>query len=45
MSFNLVAGNDIESTYDLIFAVLSKQVLWDLLHRGILHYLEYGDMY
>ena len=45
MSYNIVVGNDIESTYELIFAVLSIQVLWDLLHRVILHYLEYGDMY
>ena len=47
MSYNLDVGNDIESTYELIFAVLSIQVhvLWDLLHRVMLHYLEYGDMY
>ena len=45
MSYNLVVGNDNESTYELIFAVLSIQVLLDLLHRVILHYLEYGDMY
>ena len=45
MSYNLTVGNDIESTYELIFAVLSIQVLWDLLHKVILQYLEYGDMY
>ena len=33
MSYNSVVGNDIESNYELIFAVLSIQVLWDLLHR------------
>ena len=42
MSYNLDVGNDIESTYELIFVVLSIQVLWDLLHRVILQYLEYG---
>ena len=30
MSYNLVAGNDIESTYEMMFAVLSMQVVWDL---------------
>ena len=45
MSYNLVVGNDIESIYELIFAVLSIQVLRDLLHRVILHYLDYEDMY
>ena len=45
MSYNLVLGSDIESTDELIFVVLSIQVHWDLLHRVILQYLEYGDMY
>ena len=44
-SYNLVVGNDIESIYELIFAVLSIQVLMDLLHRVMLHYLEYRDIY
>ena len=32
MRYNLVVGNDIDSSYELIFAVLSIQVLWDVLH-------------
>ena len=35
--YNLIAGNDIESTYELLFAALSSmQVLWNLLRRVIL---------
>ena len=32
MSYNLLVGDDIELTYELMFADLSMQVLWDLLH-------------
>ena len=46
MSYNLVVGNDIESTYQLIFAVLSIQVLWGLGSNNAttvrLHNLEHA---
>ena len=40
ISYNLVVGNNIESTYELLFAVLPIHVFWDLLQC-----LEYGDIY